>query len=89
MRDGQATRERIERTAMALFVEKGVAETTIRDIAHGAGVAEGALYRHFRGKDELVIGLFAQHYAAFARRLDGVQARHAGTRARLGAMISP
>lgn len=88
MRNGQATRERIERTAMELFVEKGVTETTIRDIATCAGVAEGALYRHFRGKDELVIGLFAQHYAAFARRLDTVQRGARGTRAKLAAMIA-
>jgi AcrR family transcriptional regulator len=88
MRDGQATRERIERTAMALFVEKGVTETTIRDIAAGAGVAEGALYRHYRGKDELVVGLFAQHYADFARRLERVQGDAPGTQAKLGAMIA-
>lgn len=88
MRDGQATRERIERIAMALFVGKGVAETTIRDIAQGAGIAEGALYRHFRGKDELVIGLFAQHYAAFARRLDAAQRGAQGARAKLAAMIA-
>ena len=42
MRDGTATRERIEQAAMGLFVSQGVSETTIRDIAHGAGVAEGA-----------------------------------------------
>jgi AcrR family transcriptional regulator len=88
MRDGTATRERIERTAMGLFVAQGVTETTIRDIAQGAEIAEGALYRHYRSKDELIIELFSRHYAAFARRLDAVQAGHAHSRDKLAAMIA-
>jgi AcrR family transcriptional regulator len=87
MRDGTATRERIEETAMALFVEKGVTETTIRDIAHGAGVAEGALYRHYPSKDELILDLFQRHYAQFAARLHHLQAAHTHTHEKLAAMI--
>lgn len=87
MRDGTATRERIEQTAMGLFVAQGVTETTIRDIAAGAGIAEGALYRHYRGKDELVLALFSRHYAAFAQRLDELQASRFHTRDKLAAMI--
>ena len=40
--------------AIRLFVEKSVAETTVRDIARAVGLSEGALYRHFIGKEELV-----------------------------------
>jgi AcrR family transcriptional regulator len=87
MRDGTATRERIGETAMALFVAKGVTETTIRDIAQGAGVAEGALYRHYPSKDELILDLFQRHYAAFAARLDALQAAQPRTRDKLAAMI--
>jgi AcrR family transcriptional regulator len=88
MRDGTATRERIGETAMALFVAKGVTETTIRDIAQGAGVAEGALYRHYPSKDELILDLFQRHYAAFAARLDALQAAQPHTRDKLAAMIA-
>jgi AcrR family transcriptional regulator len=87
MRNGTATRERIEERAMALFVSKGVTETTVRDIAQGAGVAEGALYRHYPSKDELILDLFQRHYAAFAARLDALQAAHGHTRDKLAAMI--
>jgi AcrR family transcriptional regulator len=87
MRDGTATRERIEETAMTLFVSKGVTETTIRDIAQGAGIAEGALYRHYRSKDQLILDLFERHYTAFAHRLDRLQATHAHARDKLAAMI--
>jgi AcrR family transcriptional regulator len=87
MRDGTPTREKIERRAMELFVTKGVAETTIRDIAEAADIAEGALYRHYRGKDDLIVALFQQHYAAFADRLDELQAHRESTREKLRAMI--
>ena len=87
MRDGSATRERIDHTAMSLFVTQGVTETTIRDIAAGAGIAEGALYRHYRGKDELIHALFSRHCADFSRRLDALQSSRAHTRDKLAAMI--
>lgn len=87
MRDGTATRERIDQVAMGLFVSQGISETTIRDIAEGAGIAEGALYRHYRGKDALIHALFSRHYAAFAQRLDGLQAAWSETSDKLAAMI--
>jgi len=87
MRDGTPTREKLERKAMELFVVQGVAETTIRDIAEAAGVAEGALYRHYEGRDALILALFQRHYTAFAERLDAVQASQRGARAKLRAMI--
>lgn len=87
MRDGTPTREKIERKAMELFVSQGVTETTIRDIATAAGVAEGALYRHYRGKDELILALFQRSYAAFARCLHELAAEETGSRDKLGAMV--
>jgi AcrR family transcriptional regulator len=87
MRDGAPTRERIDRKAMELFVSQGVTETTIRDIAGASGIAEGALYRHYRGKDDLIHILFKRHYTAFAERLEALQAAQHGTRNKLRAMI--
>ena len=66
------TRDRIETAAIDLFVEKGVAETTVRDIARAVDISEGALYRHFVGKEELVWQLFERHYLAFADRLQAL-----------------
>lgn len=66
----------IERSALELFVEKGVDGTSIRDIAERAGVTEGALYRHHKGKNDLVRALFFDHYEAFAEIIKRVRARH-------------
>ena len=45
----------VTQTALACFVENGIEKTTIRDIAHRAGLTERSVYRYFAGKDELVI----------------------------------
>ena len=45
----------VAQTALACFVENGIDKTTIRDIAHRAGLTERSVYRYFATKDELVI----------------------------------
>jgi AcrR family transcriptional regulator len=60
---GPDTKERIERTALRLFVERGVAETSIKEIAKEAGVSQGAMYNHYSSKDELAWTLFATNFS--------------------------
>ena len=88
MRDGTPTREKIDRVAMELFVEKGVTETTTRDIAAAAGIAEGTIYRHYKSKDALVAHLFRSHYESFAFALEELQAAETGIRNKLGAIVT-
>src|SRR5919206_22851 len=87
MRNPSSTRDRIEHAALRLFVEKGIAETSIRDIAQRAGIADGALYRHYKSKDELVWQLFSSRYLAFAETLDGLQLGHPTAKRKLDAMV--
>lgn len=56
---------KIMRAAVRLFVEKGIDGTTTKDIATKSGVSEGALYRHFKSKEELAYHLFAVHVNDF------------------------
>ena len=53
-----SAKPRIERAALEVFVREGVDAATTRAIATEAGVSEGALYRHYRSKDELAASLF-------------------------------
>ena len=55
--DSPAKRE-ILRAALRLFSERGLAATSIRDIAGESGYTNPALYKHFTGKDELALYLF-------------------------------
>jgi AcrR family transcriptional regulator len=53
-------RPKIERAALKLFIHEGIDAATTREIAEKAGVSEGALYRHYKGKDELALSLFME-----------------------------
>src|SRR4051812_42446565 len=84
-----STRDKLQAAALTLFVEKGVAETTTREIAAQAGVAEGTIYRHFKSKDELVQDLFESHYLRFGMELDRIRRETPGPiDAKLHAMIA-
>ena len=80
------TRERIEKAAIRLFVEKGVAETSVRDIARAVDISEGALYRHFVSKDELVWQVFERQYVQFTGRLESLAHPEVTARGKLAAM---
>jgi AcrR family transcriptional regulator len=81
------TRARIEHAAIRLFVNQGVRDTTVRDIARAVGLSEGALYRHFASKEELVWSLFERHYVEFARQLQTASAQHRSPHDQVAAMI--
>ena len=68
------TRQRIEEAATKLFVARGITETSVRDITREVGISEGALYRHFESKEDLVWQTFEQNYTQFARELAALAA---------------
>lgn len=72
---------------MRLFVEKGVSDTSVRDIARAVDISEGALYRHFASKEELVWKLFERHYVAFAGKLQSLAAAGRTAREQVASMI--
>jgi AcrR family transcriptional regulator len=86
-RNPEATRVLIERAALELFVTKGIAETSIRDIAAAAGVSLGAIYNHFPGKDELANEMFVAAWVDIARGLRERARDHDGFPAKLKSMI--
>lgn len=88
MRDGTRTRERIERAALKLFVEQGIAETSIRDIAREAGISQGAMYNHFESKEQLAWSLFAEHFSEFGQELHRLAQAHDTLEAKFRAMIA-
>ena len=52
--DSEQTRHQILDTALVLFRKRGFDETTMRDIAAGAGLSLGATYYYFNSKEALV-----------------------------------
>jgi TetR/AcrR family acrAB operon transcriptional repressor len=51
--DAEATRNQLLDAAETVFNEKGVARTSLADIATTAGVTRGAIYWHFKNKADL------------------------------------
>ena len=87
MRDGAKTRALIERTALNLFVEKGITETTIRDISSKAGIAEGTMYRHFSSKNDLAWELYSKNLSVLIGDLEKIQENHKTLKMQIKAII--
>lgn len=69
--------------AEELFVEKGIAATTIEEITSRAGVGKGSFYLHYKSKDDLVAALQDR----FSDRLAGELAAAAAAKADWGAKL--
>ncbi|MEU4209732.1 TetR/AcrR family transcriptional regulator [Streptomyces sp. NPDC026206] len=54
------TRERIQKTALDLFVSRGYEKTSLREIAEELGVTKAALYYHFKTKEDILSALSDQ-----------------------------
>lgn len=61
--EAEATRLCIMKKALGLFSEKGIAATSLADIAQAAGVTRGAIYWHFKNKWDLFDALW-EHYSS-------------------------
>lgn len=55
------TREALLNAALTVFYERGVSQASLQEIASQAGMTRGALYWHFRNKEDLFDALF-QHF---------------------------
>src|SRR5947199_8049484 len=96
-RQAEATRQLLVSVARQLFTEQGYAATSIEEIIKRAGVARGALYHHFAGKDALFRAVYDEVQTEVATRVvatavaapepwDGVRA---GLAAFLDACLEP
>jgi len=90
-RQAEATRQLLVSVARQLFTEQGYAATSIEEIIKRAGVARGALYHHFPGKDALFRAVYDEVQAQVATRVvaTAVAAQEPwdGVRAGLGAFL--
>jgi AcrR family transcriptional regulator len=58
VKQAELTRQRLVRAALELFTAQGYHPTTTPQIAKKAGIAEGTIYRHFPGKQQLLNELY-------------------------------
>ncbi|WP_180981087.1 TetR/AcrR family transcriptional regulator [Pseudovibrio exalbescens] len=53
----KAREEAVMQAAMQLFAEKGVRQTTMKDICTRADISPGALYRYFASKEDIILAI--------------------------------
>ena len=64
-----ATHQALMDAALRVFVQRGFARATTREIAGAAGVAEGTIYRHFADKHALFREVFFSAMAGMGEEL--------------------
>ncbi len=80
-------RERILASAAALFARKGVAATTVREIAIDVGILSGSLYHHFESKESMVDEIITSYFEDLRTRYKDVLAGESDPRTRLHDLI--
>ncbi|WP_237056856.1 TetR/AcrR family transcriptional regulator [Microbulbifer sediminum] len=85
--DPASPRGRLLNAAALLFVEKGFARTTVRDIAAEVGILSGSIFHHFRSKEAILCQVMRE-VTIFARaRMEAAVAQERTPRGRLRACI--
>lgn len=57
------TRRRVLDAAFTVFGERGIAGSSLTEVARAAGLTKGAVYSSFASKDDLVLALMEEHAA--------------------------
>jgi len=76
-RRGARTRQRLVEAAATVFSEYGYSAARIADMVRMAGISHGNFYRHFPGKDEILLAVLEEPLAEL-RRASGRPAHHTG-----------
>jgi len=67
-------RERLFRSALRLFAERGYMETTVEDITEAADVGKGTFFNYFQTKEHVLATFGAERLASVERALERAKA---------------
>jgi AcrR family transcriptional regulator len=67
---GVSTRERLARTALRLFAERGYNGVSNREIVEACGLTKGAIYWYFQSKEHLFQTVLAESFADWEQRVE-------------------
>ncbi|MGN6161892.1 MAG: TetR/AcrR family transcriptional regulator [Marmoricola sp.] len=84
---GDGRRGELLRIAGDLFAQRGFRNTTVRDIADGAGILSGSLYHHFDSKESMVDELLDTFQTALFATYDEIVASDRSPIAKIEAVV--
>jgi AcrR family transcriptional regulator len=87
VREPRDRRERILASAAELFAQRGVAATTVRQIADEVGILSGSLYHHFESKEAIVDEILSSYLEDLRVRYRQAGAGDGEPRARLRHLV--
>lgn len=87
MPESQDRRSAILRSSAELFARKGVAATTVREIADEVGVLSGSLYHYFPSKDAIVNEIITKYLEELLAHYAEVTAADLDPRGRMHGLV--
>lgn len=83
----ESPRLRLLRAATHLFLTRGYAQTTVRDIASAVGILSGSIFHHFDSKEEILEAVMSEVSEGNAERMQQAAARAKTPRDKVRALI--
>jgi AcrR family transcriptional regulator len=69
-REPSDAKHRVKAAALMLFSERGFSDVSVRDIMQACGLTSGALYAHYKAKEEVLYSLIREGHERLQRRLE-------------------
>lgn len=83
----QEREDLIIEAAEEVLLEKGYYDTSMDEIAARVGIAKGTIYKHFPGKEDLVLGIFKRDMQALLQGIDDLIGKEQTPGAKLKALL--
>ena len=81
-------RQVILKTALSLFTAKGYFNTSVHDIRRTADISIGAVYHHFKSKEEIAKAIYSDLLEAMTESMAEIVKTHESTPARCKAIMA-
>ncbi|SDZ97657.1 transcriptional regulator, TetR family [Desulfuromusa kysingii] len=80
-------RQTILKTALILFTSKGYFNTSVHDIKRTADISIGAVYHHFKSKEEIAKAIYAEMLEVMTKSMDEIMVQYDSTQERAKAIM--
>ncbi|GAB1354924.1 MAG TPA: TetR/AcrR family transcriptional regulator [Candidatus Rifleibacterium sp.] len=84
---GEARQAEIIAVTRDLIFNEGFSNFTVRTVASRIGISEAAIYRHFKSKEDLLLGLLDSLFVPWREALEGLLQENVAARLKLRRLV--